>query len=541
MAEPFAILARKDEKELSRLMQPYRIGDQKNPMGLPRRARPGADVGKPTAAENEEALGMLAMMAAGGPAISAATRLPAAAYPFLAGLYGMTATSPTAESDSSADIRELVKDLTDRGSPELTRLYDAIASARGRQKTLDSEASKARPGSQARSASAGRSALAADIADMNRAIAAERERVGAEASDRANSVMAARSAGEDARNRERDKAPPTFSQYYSGLQKELPMLPPAWALPLVAGAGAVAASKAMSVPSAAFGRVKASQALGRGDYAAAERLANTHAPAGAGHFLKDVGLGAAAGTTFGSMPLAADLIMQPQANPEKAAQQAYAAELLPIDPRAEAAQSRVDGMPDANPALDKAKDPWAWARGLGAGAIEGAAGGKLAGIAVDALKPKFMNVRSEAATQRAAADAARNSGTGPGHTPPPGNAPTHPLANTQGRYPGPGTDGREFVRGEYRDQYLRDLSSPNPSGFSREVQAAASSAGGRLPNMTTRARETNAAVQEFVSRTGRPPVTDADWSQIFRNTGTLAVPGIAAGAGLMDFPYSGSP
>lgn len=487
---------------------------------------------QPRLQQNSETLanagGVLASaMVPFGPVIKAIQMAPRAAAGGAAA-YGLIGGSPGADTNEAADLRELRKTLKEQGSPELQRLYKDLDAARGRQKTLDAEAGKAMPGSQARSAAAGRTALANDISEMERAIAAERTRVETEANERADSVMTARTVAATERDKERSKAPPSFNEYYSGLQKELPLLPPAWTLPMAGGAAAVTLGKAMSLPSAIFGRAKASNALRSGDYAAAETLAAAHAPGGASHFLKDAGLGAAGGFSLGSLPLAADLISQPQSNPEKSAQKAYLNELLPIDPRIEQARSRVESLPDSNPALDKAKDGWSWARGMAGGAVEGAFGGKMAGLAVDALKPKFTNALAEASRQRAAAAAAKNNGLNPPPPPPP---PPPPQPVSYSKYPGAGDPAREGLRDVYRDAVLNSGSLPSPNAFNRATQQSFLNQGGSFPNITSRVKETNAAVERFVQQHGRLPISKQEWEKwIFRASGTLAVP-LAVGVG----------
>lgn len=80
-------------------MRPYRIGDQRRPMGLPRAQTPGADVPMPSRQDNAEALGQLGLMAAGGPLTSAALKLGPAALGVLA---GSAATLMPSEVNSQA-------------------------------------------------------------------------------------------------------------------------------------------------------------------------------------------------------------------------------------------------------------------------------------------------------------------------------------------------------------------------------------------------------------------------------------------------------
>lgn len=487
--------------------QPFRIGDQNRPMGLPRMRQAGADVAKPSHDENVAGLNDLLLMAAGGPVLGAARRLGPTAWAALAGTYGMTANAPGSQTTESADFNELRKSLADQGSPELARLYESLNAARSRQGALDAEAGRARPGSQARSAAAGRQALSAEIGGLEQAIAAERSRIDQETRDRAGAVMTGRVAGEAARKRVRDAAPPTFNQYYDDLKKEMPLLPPAWALPFAAGAGAVGATKALGVPSAWLGRAKASSHLARGEYEAANRLARMHSPEkSVSNWLADAGTGATAGFTFGTMPLAADLIMQPADNPERAAQQAYAAELLPIDPKREEAVARANALPRENPALTKAKDWQAWARGMGGGAYEGAASGKIAGIFVDALKPKFTNVRAEASRQQG------------GGSNQPASYRTYPELPPE-------------VRQQNQANYIsrRALTGDDlPVGPTAEVMRnQLASQGFNVPVTANRVSETNKVISDFVAQHGRLP-TAQEFASVF-NRYTLAIPaGIAA-------------
>lgn len=325
----------------------------------------------------------------------------------LAGILGLTGGSVAPDSNETADLKELRKALADAGSPELNRLNEALKEARSRTAVLDQQAGGLRPGEVTRSKgiSSARTENASDIARLESEVAAERSRVAKEAGERADSVMSARAAATTARDFERSKAPKPFMQWYEqDLRKELPLMPPAWALPMAAGAAGVGASKALSVPSAWLGRVNASRAIQRGDVPAAEALVAQHAPAGASSFMKDAGTGAVSGFTMGTIPLAADRMTQPAMNPEKAAQTAYSAELLDIDPRKAAALNRAANLPDRNPALAATENWRSWALGMGAGAIEGASVGKLAGAMIDGLKPKFANVKAEIARAKKPAD-----------------------------------------------------------------------------------------------------------------------------------------
>ena len=116
--------------------------------------------------------------------------------------------------------------------------------------------------------------------------------------------------------------------------------------------------------------------------------------------------------------------------------------------------------------------------------------------------------------------------------PPPPNGPLSAQNNPSGKYPGPGSRGRDYIRDEYRAAVSDVGGTLNASKASKALQEYARAQGGNLPSTTKRINETNRAYNEFVSTRGRPPATKAEWdTYIFRNTGTLGLAGAAAATG----------
>lgn len=250
-----------------------------------------------------------------------------------------------------------------------------------------------------------------------------------------------------------------------------------------------------------------------------------------------IAVGGTTGAVAGNWPLAHELMYAPAANPERLAYQAYARELPPDHPRKAEWSQYAENQPIANPARKAALDdllnvPMTLKRSA-LPAVEGMLGGLMA-----TEGPGIVNrlLRGRNTAPNGGGGGGGNIGGGPGGNQL--NVPPHPLANTQGRYPEPGSPGREFVRGEYRDQYSRASELPSPTAFNRGVQDSATAASGSLPNLQSRVRETNAAVRQFEAANGRSPMTDADWSQVFRMTRTLAIPALPA-AGVAGY-YGGT-
>lgn len=477
------------------------------------------DADMPRLEENSARLGEAGVMTAipyGGiaRAVTAAPRLTGAA----AAAWGLLNNSKDAEPGSS-DLNEIKKSLVSQGSPELTRLQKEIDSLN--QQIATANSAEVKGSAQMRARNEQTAPMQRRLDELTPLYEAERQRIEKEAGDRSNSVMEARSAGEAARDRERGKVSPTFSQAYENTRKEMPVLPPQWALPFAMGAGGVAASKALGVPSAWLGRLRAEKALNAGNGERAAAFADAHAPEGIGAFTKDMGKGAIFGVSGGTMPLGADLATQPAYNPEKAAQNAYVGELLDIDPRKAAAMQLASSLPDKNPAREAATSPGNWLMNALGGAIEGAAGGKMAGALVDAAKPTFSNVR--AATKKTGGG---GNGDGPGDNPQKG-----PLSDTNGKYPAAGDPARDHIRSEYREDVLHRGTPFDPREASSLAQAEAARQGGSLPSITSRVKETNSNIEAFRQQNGRLPISEAEWAEhVWRPTRTLAVP-VAGGLG----------
>ena len=436
---------------------------------------------------------------------------------------GLAGGSAEPNAGEGSDLAELRKSLADVGSPELERIAREKDLA---LKQVDQALGQQATGSkQMAEQNAKLAPLNQRVTDLTTAYNKERERIQTEANQRAESVMSARSEATQARDRERAKAPKPFTQWYEeDLRKEMPLMPPPWALPMAAGALGAGASKLMSVPSSWIGRVQAEMALRGKDMERAGELAAKHAPGGLGAYLKDAITGGVSGLTLGTVPLAADAVMQPARNPEKDAQRAYTSELLDIDPKKAAAVKRMESMPDSNPALDKTKDLGNWARGMGAGFLEGASMGKLTGTVMDAAKPKFANVK-------AAVDAAAKSGNGGGgNGGGQGGNQQGPLKD-YGKYPDVGHPDREAIRSGYRQSVL-DAGEPlQPSSVSKIIQKEAENEGFKFPSTTGRVKETNKNIRSFQEQEGRLPISNEEWNKnVFKDKGTLAVPATAGGA-----------
>lgn len=116
----------------------------------------------------------------------------------------------------------------------------------------------------------------------------------------------------------------------------------------------------------------------------------------------------------------------------------------------------------------------------------------------------------------------------------PGAAP-QTAAATRRRYPEMGSPERESIRDHYRGA-VSDAGGPlNPRDVNRVIQGRAGAEGASLPDVSNRVAATNQYLEAFRREQGRYPSTHDEWSKwIYRNTGTLAAPPIAA-AGLLDF------
>lgn len=171
------------------------------------------------------------------------------------------------------------------------------------------------------------------------------------------------------------------------------------------------------------------------------------------------------------------------------------------------------------------------------GTLTGLSGYKVGSMLAPGRSPDWARAQGtrQAIDDAAAAGGGRfggqgaNGGNGP-QVPPPGR-----LSNTTGRYPPPGSPEREYIRDEYRSA-VNDFGAPlPPRAAGRVIQERASSEGGSLPDVSGRIKETNAGYADFVNKNGRPPVSKSDWDQVYRKTGTLAIPA-AAGAAAASSP-----
>lgn len=237
-------------------------------------------------------------------------------------------------------------------------------------------------------------------------------------------------------------------------------------------------------------------------------------------------LGGIAGGLAANYPLGHEAMFAPAANPEKEALSAYARELPPDHPRRGEWQTYASGLPDQNPArkaaVDEFYDPWLFAERSGLGVAEGLVGGLAGGETVNVAR----KIRDGVSGSLTAAKNTLSDLWGSR-----ANVPPNPLANTQGRYPALGSPEREHIRSAYRSAVNDAGGSLDPHVAGRAIQDEAASAGGTLPKLSGRIKETNAGYQDFVTKNGRPPVSKADWDQVYRDTKTLAIPAAAtAGA-----------
>lgn len=404
------------------------------------------------------ALAPLALGPAAGPIAAGVSRLPTLAKLGLPLLYGMTTGARDAEPAGNADLQELRNQLEQQGSPRIQELQAALATARQRQASVDAEAGKAKPGSQARSADAARRAVADEVSRLQTALDAETERTRGTAMDRANAVMMARSEGEAERKRILDAAPKTFNQSYEDLRKDVPVLPGAGWLPAVAGAGLVGATKLLPVLASrrAYGQANELVKMGGAEnVAAAGRLADANARNVKILSPTDAGVGAVGGVAAAALPVASDRLTQPSYNPERLAADAYLASLLEIDPKREAAAARAESIPKDNPAVSDSSVGNYAVKGV-IGAMEGAGAGKVAGILAESMKPRFSAAMAarDAYSDQSAAELLRMKGAEkygkqavavpkppvyqPTGGPPPGGQPPNPPPVPPGANPGAG-------------------------------------------------------------------------------------------------------
>ncbi len=349
-----------------------------------------------------------------GMAAPYALALPRAAIAAGALGYGMTTASKpvnTSPSDT-ADLNEVIRSLEAQGSPELTSRKGALD--RANQARVDAERAltamqqrqsgkladgEKRPSQQ--SLDAARAAATKARTDFDAAQAAhdaELQRVRDTSKERAGSVMTARASAAIERDRIRKDAPQTFAKRYEDARREFPILPDAAMLPFAAGAGAVAAKQALPVASSWMNRSLAGsiasklpvtpEAAARVTDIAAKNAANPSLVK-----LGDAATGAIAGGTFGLLPTTYNGLTQTPQNPDRVAADAYSATLLDIDPRKPRAEQLAKAYPERNPNYTPLEPTMDSVFNYGSkavmGLLEGAAGGKTAGILTEALKPTF--------------------------------------------------------------------------------------------------------------------------------------------------------
>lgn len=243
-------------------------------------------------------------------------------------------------------------------------------------------------------------------------------------------------------------------------------------------------------------------------------------------------VGAVTGGLAANYPLGHEVMFAPAANQEREAMAAYARELPPDHPRREEWQQYASALPDKNPArkaaVEEFYDPWLFAERTGLGVAEGLVGGLAGGEAVNVGR----KVRDAAGGSLAAAKNTLTDLLGSR-----ANVPPNPLANTQGRYPPLGSPAREQIRSGYRTAVNEGGAPLEPHVAGRMIQDEAAKAGGSLPKLSGRIKETNAGYQDFLTNNGRPPVSKTDWDQVYRDTKTLAIPA-AATAGAATLPIT---
>lgn len=524
-----------------------------------------------------------------GPAASAYMALPRAAQFGLPFAYGMTnAAKDATPGPSTADRQELIRQLEHQGSPEMEAARAALAAAEAEvQKSVQGAQSltqmhtnpqqgERRPSQEMLNTA--RAAQAAALERRNAALKAfnaELARVREVSSQRADAVMTARGEGQAERERILADAPKPFHKVYEGVRQEVPLLPDSAMLPFAAGAGAVAAKQVFPIASSWIARAGAQRVANAGPMTAEKAATlNTIANRSAGNprimDMGDVATGAASGFTFGALPLAYNGLNQSPMNPEHVAASLYASKLLDIDPSKARAVQQADAIPAGNPLYEQARDPKSILFALGMGALEGGAGGKLAGLVTESMKPRFSNIRNltepfsddvaaEAIRMRQAAAYANQSvrGSVPKPAPyqpqlPPGLPAQYvpPLAGPRllappgpaqpALVPPPGTavsygsygslpnSIRDNTRNAYA--YQRTLQGePLPDKQTAQgIKAALQAKGIDAPVTPARLRATETEVQKFIAREGRQPSSHADWAQIWTKA-TLAAPPVAAG------------
>lgn len=396
-----------------------------------------------------------------------------------AGAYGMLNASTPANSLNDSDLNELRRTLEHEEGPEAKQLRAQLSDAAKRRADIDKQlttlqASKATANVKSTrdsivSAEQQQRAAQAEVDRLQGLLTGEVERGRKVAGERADSVMSARRFAEGERDRVRSDQPKPFHQRYGELQKDLPLLPDAALLPYVAGAGTVAATKSLPWLSSWFNRGAAGTLAASDkvdDVAAAVAMADRHA--GKPKLLsgQDLGMGAVGGSSFGVLPLTYNSLTQPEKNPERAASEVYANNLLDVDPIKARATEAAKAMPEQNPWYTprtlEGSGQYGW--NMGVAALEGAVGGKAAGLLMEGTKPRYSAVRDAAdrysdktANEILRMKGAKAYGDQTPDVPTPG--PYSPLSAQPipGAIQGPGA-GRQVVAGAGQQQAL--LPSP---------------------------------------------------------------------------------
>ena len=264
-------------------------------------------------------------------------------------------------------------------------------------------------------------------------------------------------------------------------------------------------------------------------------------------------LGGMEGGSFGMSGISAQANRGDPTNPEYDAWRRYRT-ALPTDATREIAEADQKlgpgGIPRIDPAVTDAREQMAWNSPTRIGnAIQGGLGGILGGMtanaapyvargagtmAKDAFNSTVEMVGEIPARLRAAyTNALRgSSGPGTGTANPPGNSPNLPgKFGSWARYPEVGSPQRQAVRDSYRDAVLAKGQPLEPAEGSRMLQSKASNAGGSLPNLAPRIKETNKMIDDFVTQNGRMPTSKAEWDAfVFKATKTLGIGGATVGA-----------
>ena len=115
---------------------------------------------------------------------------------------------------------------------------------------------------------------------------------------------------------------------------------------------------------------------------------------------------------------------------------------------------------------------------------------------------------------------------------------TEPIAQPWGAgnsgrasYPPVGSPERNNIRDAYRIAVTEAGGIENPSAVNKAIQGTFAEAGGRLPNLTSRIKETKKGEEAFAAANGKPPTTKADWDQVYKDKKTLGLAGmLSAGA-----------